>query len=182
MTSGRRWACFSKGLVSAACFTAHSPMGVRGVQKGLRLGRNSFPSSFAPLELRPSRSSGSRIVRRLRLPDGVNSISDWLSPCNRHPRLQRRDRHGIAPCSGILGHLKLRVMPCPVKLRLAWAASSPTHVLTLWLRSARASPTLVDQPSLGPCFKSRFACRAPPPVRREFGKTPWRSPRCAASA
>ena len=37
-------------------------------------------------------------------------------------------------------------------------------------------------PLLGRVFKSRFACRVPPPVRRESGKILWRWPRCAASA
>jgi hypothetical protein len=42
-----------------------------------------------------------------RLPNGVGPISDWLSPCDRRPRLQRRDRHGFAPCSGMLDDLNL---------------------------------------------------------------------------
>jgi len=38
----------------------------------------------------------------LSLPDGVDPISGRFSPFSPCPRLQRRDRHGISPCSGML--------------------------------------------------------------------------------
>ena len=72
-----------------------------------KLVRNPF-HRISPLVRTSSRSSGSRIVRR-QTPSrrggpspvaGASPAGDL--PCLLRPRLQRRDRHGIAPCSGIL--------------------------------------------------------------------------------
>ena len=81
--------------------------------------RTALPKPFS-IGFRPSFSSPAGLLALgssagPRLPDGVVSISDWLSPCGRRPRLQRRDRHGLAPCSGILDAAKVSAMPDRVK-------------------------------------------------------------------
>ena len=97
---------FSLDFLSLTCFTAHSPMRVKGVGRR-EASPKPFPSDFAPGKSSPAGLLALGSSAGLRLPDGVVSTSDWLSPCNRRPRLQRRDRHGFAPCSGILDDVRM---------------------------------------------------------------------------
>ena len=122
---------FSLDFLSLTCFTAHSPMRMKGVGRR-EASPKPFPSDFAPRESSPAGLLALGSSAGLRLPDGVVSTSDWLSPCNRRPRLQRRDRHGLAPCSGILDDVRMLGIDCSVKqpwtrLKNRRSGSRPTN-------------------------------------------------------
>jgi len=72
-------------------------------QKGLRLKARRYMRSAGALpklrcDSRRLLATGSS--EPLRLPDEVSPVSGWLfQPCSVRPRIQRRARHGFAPCS-----------------------------------------------------------------------------------
>ncbi len=184
MTSGRGWTGFSLGLLSLACFTAHSPMRMKGVGRR-EASPKPFPSDFAPrdsiqqvfwLSDRPPDCvfpvEWSPPVTGFRLATGVPDYSGgtatdlhrvpgyWMrSECSRSSALS--SNHGLSSRCAAPRRLDLSAgQRQTAQRRLAFAilihSLSPGAMATGFALDARTTSMNISRAWLTlPCFRSR---------------------------